>query len=74
MSKNIIWELIAKKLSGEAQLQELAELETLLRDNPDMHYPMQTVADLWHHATPDTEDAHRAFSIHAGKNETNGRI
>jgi transmembrane sensor len=64
MSNNTIWELIAKKLSGEASLQELVELEVLLRDNPDMHYPIQTVADLWHHATPDTEDAHAAFGAH----------
>jgi len=65
MSNNTIWQLIAKKLAGEATPQELAELETLLRDNPDMHYPIQTVADLWHHATPDTENAHSAFAAHA---------
>jgi len=64
MSKNIIWELIAKKLSGEATPQELVELEKLLRDHPDMHYPIQTVADLWHHPTPDSEDAQAAFSLH----------
>jgi transmembrane sensor len=64
MSKNIIWELIAKKLSGEATLQELVELENLLKNHPDLHYPIQTVSDLWHQATPDTEDAHSAFSIH----------
>ena len=65
MSKNKIWELIAKKLSGEASIEELSELENLLRADPEMHYPMQTVADLWHHATPDTEDAHQAFAKHA---------
>jgi len=65
MSNNTIWQLIAKKLAGEATPQELTELETLLRDNPDMHYPIQTVADLWHHATPDTENAHSAFAAHA---------
>jgi transmembrane sensor len=67
MSKNTIWELIAKKLSGEASIEELSQLESLLRANPDMHYPMQTVADLWHHSTPDTEDAQLAFSVHAEK-------
>lgn len=64
MLHNKLWELIAKQLSGEASAEELAELERLLRDNPEMHYPMQTVADLWHHATPDTEDAHLAFGRH----------
>ena len=67
MSKNKIWELIAKKLSGEASIEDLGELENLLRANPEMHYPMQTVADLWHHATPDTEDTHIAFSKHANR-------
>jgi transmembrane sensor len=65
MSTNTIWELIAKKLSGEASIEELGQLENLLKANPEMHYPMQTVADLWHHTTPDTEDAHFAFSTHA---------
>ena len=67
MSKNKIWELIAKKLSGEATEEELSELEHLLRGNPEMHYPIQTVADLWHHATPETEDAHQAFATHAAR-------
>jgi len=67
MSKIKIWELIAKKLSGEANDEDLAELENLLRANPELHYPMQTVADLWHHNTPDTEDAHQAFSKHADR-------
>ena len=65
MLNNKIWELIAKKLSGEATPDDLIQLEALLRANPEMHYPMQTVADLWHHATPDTEDAHQAFDKHA---------
>ncbi|MEO5594630.1 MAG: FecR family protein [Chitinophagaceae bacterium] len=72
MSNNKIWELIAKKLSGEASIEDLGELENLLRVNPEMHYPMQTVADLWHHATPDTEDAHLAFSKHADRMKESG--
>lgn len=61
------WDLIAKKLSGEATVEELTELEILLKANPELHYSMQTVADLWHHNTPDTEDAHLAFSAHAAR-------
>jgi len=67
MPNNKIWELVAKKLSGEATIEDLGELESLLKVNADMHYPMQTVADLWHHATPDTEDAHNAFSRHTDR-------
>jgi transmembrane sensor len=64
MPKKTVWELVAKKLSGEASIEELGELENLLKANPEMHYPMQTVADLWHHNTPDTEDAQSAFFNH----------
>ncbi len=67
MSKQIIWDLIAKKLSGEASAEELGQLENLLKADPDTHYSMQTLADLWHHATPDTEDAHLAFSLHKAR-------
>ena len=67
MPTQTIWELIAKKLSGEATPEELGRLETLLRSNPDMHYPLQTVADLWHHSIPDTENAHLAFDAHAAR-------
>ncbi|WP_312688333.1 hypothetical protein, partial [Escherichia coli] len=56
-----IWELIAKKLSGEASEAELKELEETMRLHPDLHYPMQTVADLWHHSPPQQEDPHTAF-------------
>ncbi|MBN8718060.1 MAG: FecR domain-containing protein [Sediminibacterium magnilacihabitans] len=56
-----LWELIAKKLSGEASETELKELEETMRLHPDLHYPMQTVADLWHHTPPQQEDAHTAF-------------
>ena len=67
MLHNKLWDLIARKLSGEATVEELGELEKLLRDSPEMHYPMQTVADLWHHSTPDTEDAQLAFTRHTNR-------
>ncbi|MFI5152271.1 MAG: FecR family protein [Chitinophagales bacterium] len=65
MGQEHIWNLIAKKLSGEASGEELRELQDHLRSNPEFHYPMQTVADLWHSSTvPDTEDAQQAFDRH----------
>ncbi len=72
MLHNKLWELIAKKLSGEADAKDLAKLEELLRENPDMHYPMQTVADLWHHSTPDAEDAQQAFIKHTNRMKAMG--
>ena len=65
MPTNTIWELIAKKLSGEASYEELSELESLLRADPDLHYPMQTITDLWNPADPrDRKEAERAFNRH----------
>ncbi|HZX60074.1 MAG TPA: FecR domain-containing protein [Mucilaginibacter sp.] len=65
MPQNRIWELIARKLSGEANENELAELETLLREDPELHYPLQAIADLWHQPLPpSTPDAHRAYDAH----------
>ncbi len=65
MPKDTVWELIAKKLAGEATLPELKELEERLRQNPDMHYPLQTISDLWHHKAEHEEDAYEAFDRHA---------
>ncbi|MBS1567393.1 MAG: FecR domain-containing protein, partial [Bacteroidetes bacterium] len=62
-----IWDLIAKKLSGEAEPAELKELEDLLREHPEIHYPMQHVADLWHHKLPPDTNAYEAFERHTQK-------
>lgn len=42
-----IWELMARKLAGEASAAELQELSDLLRDHPELHIPAQGVSDLW---------------------------
>jgi transmembrane sensor len=63
--KKAIWNLIAKKLAGEASPEEVRELERLLRNNPELHYPMQTISDMWNSsAKPDRNEAERAFSRH----------
>jgi transmembrane sensor len=63
--KKAIWNLIAKKLAGEASPEEVRELERLLRNNPELHYPMQTISDMWNSSEkPDKNEAERAFSRH----------
>jgi transmembrane sensor len=63
--KKAIWNLIAKKLAGEASPEEIRELERLLRSNPELHYPMQTISDMWNSsADPDKDEAELAFSRH----------
>ena len=68
--KEYTWNLIAKKLTGEASAAELMELEILLRNNPELHYPMQTMTDLWRSAGPDEQKmAERAFNRHLDRME-----
>ena len=47
MSADRIWKLIARKLSREASQEELHELDLLLREHPDLHFPIQTITDIW---------------------------
>ncbi len=68
--KEYTWNLLAKKLSGEASPEELQELETLLRRNPELHYPMQTLIDLWHSAEPSRQAAAESvFNRHLDRME-----
>ncbi|WP_315819440.1 FecR family protein [Paraflavitalea speifideaquila] len=51
MATERIWELMARKLAGEASEEELKELEQLLRTHPDLHFPIQAITDLWQNAS-----------------------
>jgi len=63
--KEYTWQLVAKMLAGEATEQELKELGNLLRNNPDLHYPLQTITGLWRQSDPDEQKrAEEAFSRH----------
>lgn len=68
--KEYTWNLIARKLMGEASAEELLELEQLLRNNPELHYPMQTISDLWNPSDPrERQEAEEAFSRHLDRME-----
>jgi len=67
MSKDRTWFLISKKLAGEASADELTELEGLLRSDPDMHYALQNITDLWNLSTPVNNDAEGAFNRHVSR-------
>jgi ferric-dicitrate binding protein FerR (iron transport regulator) len=47
MENDRIWNLIAKKLAGEASAGELKELESALRLDPDLHYSLEALQDMW---------------------------
>ena len=68
MQEENIWNLVAKRLSGEASDEELSELENLLRSNPDLHYPLQTIMDIWNQSHPQIDqEAGIAFEKHLGR-------
>jgi len=63
--KEYTWKLVAKVLAGEATEPELRELGQLLRSNPELHYPLQTITDLWRTSGPeDQKKAEEAFGRH----------
>jgi ferric-dicitrate binding protein FerR (iron transport regulator) len=47
MNQERFWELVSLKLSDEAGPQELAELETLLQESPDLGLRMETLEAIW---------------------------
>lgn len=67
MSKDRTWFLVGKKLAGEASAEELNELEGLLRSDPDMHYALQNITDLWNLPMPASNDVDEAFNRHINK-------
>ncbi|HEX3934507.1 MAG TPA: FecR domain-containing protein [Puia sp.] len=63
--KEYTWKLVAKVLAGEATEPEIRELGQLLRNNPGLHYPLQTIADLWRTSGPEEQkEAEEAFGRH----------
>jgi transmembrane sensor len=63
--KEYTWQLVAKMLAGEATEQELEELRHLLHNNPELHYPLQTITGLWRQSDPDEQRrAEEAFARH----------
>ena len=47
MEENQFWNLLARKLAGEASLRDLYELEKLVFEQPDFQFWLRLVSDLW---------------------------
>ncbi len=67
-----IWEIIAKKLAGEASVHELEELEEALRNHPELHYSLQAISDMWFNSTATAEDPTAAFERHLARMKEQG--
>lgn len=47
MNQNEFWTLLAKKLAGEANEEELAQIEELLQQHPELVYSAEKLQDIW---------------------------
>lgn len=47
MLQDRTWLLIGRKMANEASPQELKELEDILKSNPELHFTMQALSDMW---------------------------
>lgn len=68
MPNALFWELLAKKLSGEASAEDVQQLERLLKENPDLVYQAEQVEKLWRQQPEqDRLSAELAFEWHTNK-------
>lgn len=68
MSQEQFWILLSKKIAGEANEQELAELELLMQQHPEWQYAAQNLSDIWTSSRNKTEnitvDEEDAYLLH----------
>ncbi|HEX4959176.1 MAG TPA: FecR domain-containing protein [Lacibacter sp.] len=67
-NKERIWHLFARKLTGDASVQERQELEQLLRNDAAMHYEILMIEQLWEAETPvDSDYLEATYLLHHQK-------
>jgi transmembrane sensor len=65
MSQEKFWVLFSKKLAGEANAEELVELESLVQQHPEWQYAIQNLEDIWKHQAPeDFSEEEDAYMLH----------
>ena len=65
MSQFLFWNLLAKKLSGEASPEELEQLEMLIRQHPGLAYEAERIQKLWQFKKDtDQQESELAFEEH----------
>lgn len=76
MSHSRFWNLVGKKLSGEALPEELDEINTLLKSHPELQYTTEQIEKYWREKGHKHEeyDAELAFEMHLVKLKDAGII
>jgi transmembrane sensor len=64
MNEERIWLLLSLRLSNEATLQELAELETALGQHPELGSKAKQISDLWRSQNNNAENTQQSFDKH----------
>ncbi len=68
MSRDKIWHLFARKLSGEASKEELQELDLLVKEDSSLYYELQSLILLWQQEPqPDTDYLEATYLLHFEK-------
>ena len=67
------WNLLARKVSGEASEQELLQLEALLQENPDLLEIKESLEAIWSNSEePDSEFMEATYLLHRSNMEQQG--
>src|SRR5688572_21930237 len=73
MSEIQFWNLLAKKFSGEASPEDLAQLDELMRKHPDWLFSAQYLQDIWNlESTQGPSLADGAYAAHLQRMKQKG--
>lgn len=68
MTESRFWNLIAKKLAGDALPEELVELEELMKSHPELLFSAEHVQNLWKSEDDKADyESELAFELHLNK-------
>jgi transmembrane sensor len=72
MDQTLFWNLLAKKIAGEASQEELHQLESLLKLNPAWAYQAEHIQGLWRSSKENKEESELAFEQHLQRMKETG--
>ncbi len=73
MSRDKIWHLFARKLTGEASNEELNEFELLIKEDSSFYYELQAIIQLWEQDEPkDQEYLEATYLLHLERMKEQG--
>jgi hypothetical protein len=61
MLNETTWGLVAKKFCATLSSSEKKQLQQKLKAQPELHYPLQIIYEIWEQVPHPDERAHRAF-------------